>query len=123
MLRAWHLAMLRFAITRDNADRLGVFAIANEIDGLGRGHVRHEKPHFGFFGKTSSELCAAILKRDEAADKILRLYLAQIDDAQLKRALAAVLEIEPSNRTEEKRRSKIASSLWRGLPSRGNIRT
>ena len=33
-LRAWHLAILRFAVTLDNADRLAVLAIANEIDRL-----------------------------------------------------------------------------------------
>jgi hypothetical protein len=119
MLRAWHLAAIRFAVTRDNADRLGVIAIAGELDGLGRSH---ERPDFAFFRRTSSELCAAILKRDETADKSLRLYLAQIDDARLKRALGAVLEIEASHRTEEMRRSKTAA-LWQGLPSRGNIRT
>jgi hypothetical protein len=38
LLRAWHLAILRLALTRDNADRLGVLAIANEIDRLGQQH-------------------------------------------------------------------------------------
>jgi hypothetical protein len=31
-LRAWHLAVLRYAVTLDNADRLAVFRIAREID-------------------------------------------------------------------------------------------
>jgi hypothetical protein len=34
-LRAWQLAILRFAVTLDNADRLTVMAIASEIDKLG----------------------------------------------------------------------------------------
>ena len=33
-LRAWHLAILRYAVTLDNADRLAVLRIAREIDGL-----------------------------------------------------------------------------------------
>jgi hypothetical protein len=33
-LRALHLAILRYAVTRDNADRLAVFRIAREIDSL-----------------------------------------------------------------------------------------
>ena len=33
-LRAWHLAILRYAVTMDNADRLAVFRIALEIDSL-----------------------------------------------------------------------------------------
>jgi hypothetical protein len=61
MLRSWQFAILRFALTQDNADRLGVLAVANQIDSLGRQH--EDKPEFGFFRKTSSELCAAILQR------------------------------------------------------------
>ena len=116
LLRAWHLAILRFALTRENADRLGVLAIAGEIDRLGRG-----APSFGFFRKTSSELAVAISRRDEAADATLRQYLAQIDDVRLKRALEATLDL-PIQITE-KRRSRSASSLWQGLASRGTIRT
>jgi hypothetical protein len=119
MLRAWHLAILRFAVTRENADRLAVFAVAREIDGLGRAE---ERPSFGFFQKTGSNLCAAILDREEAAEAILRQYLAQVDNTPLRRALAAVLEIELPDRAAEKRRSKMTSSLWQGLPLRGNIR-
>ncbi len=33
-LRAWHLAILRYAVTLDNADRLAVLRIAREIDSL-----------------------------------------------------------------------------------------
>ena len=33
-LRAWQLAILRFAVTLDSADRLAAMAIANEIDRL-----------------------------------------------------------------------------------------
>jgi hypothetical protein len=31
---AWHLAMLRYAVTLDSADRLAALRIAREIDGL-----------------------------------------------------------------------------------------
>jgi len=120
MLRAWHLAILRFAVTRDNTDRLAVFAVAHEIDGLGRSQ---QSPGFGFFRKTSSALFAAILDRDEAADETLRQYLGQVDEARLRRALGAALAIELPTRATEKRRSRTTSSLWQGLPSRGNIRT
>jgi len=58
-LRAWQLAILRFAVTWDNADRLAVMAIANEIDRLGLQH--NGKAAFSFFRRTSAELCAAIL--------------------------------------------------------------
>jgi len=117
LLRSWHLAILRFAVTRDNADRLGVFAIANEIDGIDRQH--EENPHFEFFRKTSLKLCAAILEPDDAAKVILRLYVMQIDDVRLKRALAAALEIGHEARKAE--RSNRNAALWRGLPTRGDV--
>lgn len=61
MLRAWQLATLRFAVTLDNADRLAVLTVANEIDRLGRQH--EQAADFGFFRRSSAELCAAILQR------------------------------------------------------------
>jgi hypothetical protein len=118
-LCAWHLAILRFAVSLDNADRLNILAIANEFDRPGRQH--EDKRNFGFFRKTSSELCAAILQRGETADVILRQYLARIDDVRLRRALAAVLEVERREPAVAKRRSNPGSGLWKGLSSRGSI--
>ena len=109
MLGSWQFAILRFAATLDNADRLGVLAIANQIDRLGRQH--EDRPEFGFFRKTSLELCAAILQRDETADVLLRQHLARIDDLRLKRALAAAREIERGEPASVNRRSKPAGDL------------
>jgi hypothetical protein len=119
MLRAWHLAILRFVVTLDNADRLNVLAIANDIDGLGR--QCQDKPDFGFFRKMSSELCGAILEPSEISSAILRQYLARIDDIRLKRALMAALEIELHEPASVKKRSKPDADLWRGLPPRVDV--
>lgn len=120
MLRAWHLAVLRCAATLDNADRLGVLAAANEIDRLGQS--REDPTSFSFFRRTSEELCSAILQPSESNRVILRRYLAKIDDARLKRAFAAAIEIHQPETIPIKRRSRAASELWRGLPSRRNVR-
>ncbi len=120
LLHAWHLAILRFAVTLENSDRLNVFSIANEIDRLGRPH--ESKPDFVFFRKTSAELCAAILQPSEASATILGQYLERIDDARLKRALAAALEIDRREWAPARGRSKSDRALWKGLPSRRNIR-
>ena len=119
MIKAWHLAILRFAVTLDNADRLGVFAIAAAIDALGGS--RDEKPQFGFFRKISTDLCTAILQRNQAADATLRQYLADIDDNRLKRAFAAAVAMEHPDATAVKRRPKPKNNLWRGLPSRRDV--
>jgi len=119
LLRAWHLAILRFALTRNNADRLGVLAIANEIDRLGR--RPHEiRPGFSFFRRESEQLCAAMLRQREEDDVILNHYLARIDDARLKRALTVALEVPPQKPDLARSRLKPDQDLWRGLPSRGN---
>ena len=57
-LCAWQLALLRFAITMDNADRLAVLAIAAELDAAGT--RPSARPAFKFFYNASTELCHAI---------------------------------------------------------------
>jgi hypothetical protein len=91
-LRAWQLAILRFTVTLDNADRLAIMAIASEIDRLGPQH--DGKLDFSFFRRTSAELCAAILQPNELASLVLRQYLARIDDHRLKRVFAATIEAD-----------------------------
>jgi alkyl sulfatase BDS1-like metallo-beta-lactamase superfamily hydrolase len=119
MLHAWQLAILRFAVTLDNADRLGVLAIANEIDRLGR--QNEQAADFGFFRRSSAELCAAIPQRNERSKAILQQYLGRIDDARLKRAFAAAIEIAQAEPTSVGRRAKPESNLWKGLSSRGSV--
>ena len=115
-LRAWQLAILRFAVTLDNAERLAVMAIANEIDRLGS---RHDgKPDFSFFRRTSAELCAAILRPNELTSALLRQYLARIDDDRLKRVFAATIETDQPKVSSISKPFKHDSGLWRGLSSR-----
>jgi hypothetical protein len=121
LLRAWHLAILRFAVTRDHADRLGVLAGANEIDRLGRQHQAGED--FSFFRRTSAELCAAILRRQQYDDVALSRYLAQVDDAGLRRSLAAALEMPEPASNPARKRPGPNPDLWRGLPSRAGARS
>src|SRR5882757_9937722 len=115
-LRAWHLAILRFAVTLDNADRLAVLAIANEIDRLCPQH--DGKPAFNFFRRTSAELCAAILRPNELSSTLLRQYLARIDDDRLKRVFAATIETDQPKVSSISKPFKHDSGLWRGLSSR-----
>jgi hypothetical protein len=115
-LRAWQLAILRFAVTVDNGDRLAVMAIAGEIDRLG-----HDgKPDFSFFRRTSAELCAAILTPNELSPTVLRQYLARIDDDRLKHVFAATIEADQPKLSSIGKPLKRDNGLWRGLSSRGN---
>jgi hypothetical protein len=117
-LRTWQLALLRFAVTLNDADRLAVMAIASEIDRL---DPRHDgKPDFSFFCRTSAALCAAIVQPNEFTSTVLRQYLARIDDDRLKRAFAATIQADQPRPSAVGKSFKLDNRLWKGLPSRGN---
>lgn len=119
-LRAWHLAMLRYAVTRDNADRLAAFRIALELDSLepGREPKQGRRADFDFFRRTSVELCTAILQPNAGASAILQQYLARIDDDRLKRALAAAIDACEPAASPAGRAVGRGNGLWKGLASR-----
>ena len=117
-LRAWHLAILRYAVTLDNADRLAVLRIAREIDGL---YPRQDgSADFEFFRRTSAELCAAILQPNERASAVLQQYLARIDDDRLKRTFAAAIDAGQPAASPISRPTRPRNDLWKGLSSRSN---
>jgi hypothetical protein len=117
-LRAWQLAILRFAATLDNADRLAVLMIAAEMEGLGP--QPDNKPEFRFFRKTSAELCGSILRPNELTSTALRLYLARIDDGRLKRIFAAAVEADRPKAPSISKPARRDRGLWRGLSSRSS---
>jgi len=110
------LALLRFAVTLDNADRLAVLAIAAEMDRLHA--VQDRKPAFGFFRKTSAELGAAIRQPNEHSSTLLRQFLARIDDDRLRRAFAAAIEADQPKVASTSKSIRRDTDLWRGLSSR-----
>ena len=116
-LRAWQLAILRFAVTLDNADRLAVLMIAAELDGVGS--KSDNKPEFSFFRKTSAEICAAIVRPNEMTSSLLRQYLARIDDDRLRRIFAAAIETDQPKASSVGKPVKRDNGLWKGLSSRG----
>jgi hypothetical protein len=117
-LRAWQLAILRFAVTLDDADRLAILAIAHQIDGLAP--KRDGRPDFNFFRRTSAELCAAILRPGELTATLLRQYLVRIDDDRLRRAFAAAVEVSQPKVSSVNKPIKRDDELWKGLVLRGN---
>ena len=114
-LRAWQLAILRFAVTLDHADRLVVLAIAAEMDGLDPLQAA-----FGFFRRISADLCTAILEPNERSSTLLGEYLARINDKRLKRVFAAAIEADQPKLPSVSKPIKRDNGLWRGLSSRDN---
>ncbi|WP_244485373.1 hypothetical protein [Bradyrhizobium tropiciagri] len=117
LLRAWQLAVLRFAVTLDDDDRMHALGVAAAVDRLSGA----ADDAFHFFRRTTAELCAAVSGRPDQ-DVVIGRFLAQIDNVRLKRAVEAAIARERTpHRTPPKlvaSRAKPGNDLWRGLPSR-----
>lgn len=113
-VRAWLLSLLRFAVTRDNNDRLAALAAASEIDKLNA--PQGGPSSFRFFYRTSADVCAAISDPRPGGEPILRGHLEQMTDERMRRAFAAALELDqvgaPAARAT---RTRERSTLWTGL--------
>ena len=112
-IRAWLLALLRYAITLDDEDRLVALAAAAEIDKPGT----RRSGDFRFFHRTSAELCQAMANPDRSNADVLRCHLDRMSDPRMKRAFAAALELnhpmtEPAPRTPK---GLERNDLWKGL--------
>jgi hypothetical protein len=118
-VRNWLLAILRFAVTLQQADRAGVLAMAKDMDRRGVGVA---STAFAFFARTSNELCDVIADRDDPKRvTTLRRHLGRIDDRRLRRALEAAIEFGGTHqmvRSANKLRKRGAQDLWEGLRRR-----
>lgn len=112
-VREWLLAILRFAITLDPADRAKVLVIARGLDRLG---LAGAATAFAFFTRTSFEFCGAIAdKSNPSRGVILRRQLLRIGDTRLRSALEAAVDLGLAEPGIPKTRRYGHSDLWRGL--------
>ncbi|TWB96035.1 hypothetical protein FBZ93_10875 [Bradyrhizobium macuxiense] len=114
LVRAWQLAVLRFAVTLDDDDQMHALAVAGEVDRL----AAAADDAFHFFRRTTAELCAAISGQGADRDAVIQRFLAQIDNVRLKRAVEAAIVKERTPPKLVASRFKSGNDLWRGLPSR-----
>jgi hypothetical protein len=114
LLRAWQLAVLRFAVTLDADDRMHVLGVAGEVDRL----AGAAGDAFHFFRRTTAELCEAISSQDADQDAVIQRFLAQIDNVRLKRAFEAAIARDRTPPKLVASRTRPSNDLWRGLPSR-----
>lgn len=112
-VREWLLAILRFAITLEPADRAKVLVIARELDRLGpAGAVTA----FAFFTRTSVNFCGAIAdKNNPSRGVILRRQLFRVDDTRLRSALEAAIDLGSAAPRAPKQGQYGHADLWRGL--------
>ena len=91
-IRDWLLAIVRFAITLEQADRQTVLDIALEMDGLG---FLPGRSSFSYFLRTSTDVCRAIADRDDPdRTAILRRHVGAIDDRRLRQVTASAIDLE-----------------------------
>ena len=111
-VRNWLLAILRFAVTLEQADRVAVLALAGILDRSGAG----VGAGFSFFTRTSTEFCNAIAEKDDSKRiAALRLHLARIDDCRLRRALEAACGCDAAARNAAAAKGYRRAGLWKGL--------
>lgn len=116
-LRAWLLALLRFALTLDPVDRTVALAAAAELDRPQAGDPH--APAFRFFYRASVAVSAAIVDpATPASIELLQDHLARIDDPRLRRAFAAALDIKPRKKGRTAKRPARRFDLWKGLTAR-----
>lgn len=109
----WLLALLRFAITRSEADRESLQALANELD---RPQITADLGSFAFFRTTTVELCTAIAgKHDEQRVKILRRHFNHIGNLRLRAALEAATGLKEADHTPAAGPRHDRAYLWKGL--------
>ncbi|SFI21488.1 hypothetical protein [Bradyrhizobium sp. cf659] len=116
LLYAWQLAVLRFAVTLSDSDRLNVAAPATELDRLGGRRSGEDSLHF--FRRTTSRLCAAICGQQQDAEATLNCFRKQIDQPRLRLAFAAAVGLARSKPARSKPQPKRSLGLFRGLPAR-----
>jgi hypothetical protein len=119
-VREWLLLLLRFAVSLNQRDRLAVEAMADELDSVGELRWRPTAP--SFFRRTTTQVCDAVLANggDAASVAILRRHIARIEDARLRRAFRAAVDLASSatrgGRTRDWRRER--QNLWTGLSAK-----
>jgi hypothetical protein len=114
----WLLAVLCYAVTREEADRSAVLVLAKAMDRSGPS--RAQPSSFEFFRRSSLELCGAIA--DDTGPRradIIRGYLKQIDNQRLRRAIEAAAELPNEARLQKTgartRPNDRQRALWKGL--------
>lgn len=109
----WLLAILRFAITRDDTDRASLLAVANELD---RPRPTADNGSFTFFTSTTTELCGAITaKHDAQRQKALRQHLNRIGNLRLRAALEAAVGLKHADSALAATPRSSRTYLWKGL--------
>jgi len=118
--RDWLLAILRFAVTLAPADRAAVLKLAHELDRPGTDST---SANFTFFTRTSFDFCNAICdKNNPERMTILRRNISRIDDARLKRALEAAVDLGDDQGGSYRAmrvlpKERWQRDLWKGLAS------
>ncbi len=110
-LRAWLLAVLRFAITLEEIDRISCIAAATELDKSGSCGLK--QPDFVFFRRSTHRLCGAIFDPQSRANvAILYEHIARIEDDRSLRAFAGAVKLQIKAKAPGSRRP---GDLWKGL--------
>lgn len=117
MLQNWLLLILKFAITREDADRAAILDQATALDSLDQNQPERS---FCYFVQTSRALCDAVQQNETQASRLRLLqHAARIDNPRLKQAFLGAIGLNEQSRhkrSSARQQNKLRSDhLWRGL--------
>jgi hypothetical protein len=108
----WLFALLRFAVTKERADRASAMAVAQKMDQRGL----RPGAQFSFFTRTSETFCNdADDRQDLKKLASLRRFVEQIGDNRLRRAFEVILQIGRPKPSAHKIRRYDHKELFKGL--------
>jgi len=112
-IREWLLLLLRYAVTREAAERFAALTLADELDSVG---VWWRPSAPSFFRRTSQDICMAIDTAGWAPSAaILHRHIARIDDPRLRRAFAAAVGLNLAAQSTKIAAKGKRANLWKGL--------
>jgi hypothetical protein len=109
----WLLAILRFAVTRQEPDRMSALTMANDMD---RPSAHAESNSFAFFANTTKELCDVIANEHTPQRlRVLRQHLGRIGNRRLRAAIEAATGLQERGTAATAHPESVRAYLWKGL--------
>jgi len=117
-IRHWLLAILQFAVTRDDTDHMRILEAARELDRPVSGILNLS---FSYFMRTSVEICSAIVTNKGDRRIVLTRHFNSIEDRRLRDALLVATGLKIAASADQAPPRLRRDYLWRGLSPRQRI--
>ncbi len=118
MVQDWLFLVLRYAVSRESADRQAILELAGTMDALGKSR---EQDAFRFFRSQSERLCGAIAAPDTPGRRqMLMAHARRIGQPRLQQMFMLACHLDAREKSVPGfGRTDSRADLWKGLQRRG----